>query len=176
MTANFVNLHTHSYYSILEGTMSPAKILERAQSLNCEAVALTDSGNGHGLIELVQKAKKLEGIKPIIGAEINVAKDSRFEKRSGLDGHEGSIVLLAKNKQGYENLLQLISIGNLQGFYHQPRVDWETLEKYKAGLVCLTGATEGLVGKSFELEGKDMATAVLKKIQDCFGDQCFLEL
>ena len=94
--------------------MPPSQILEQAKVLGCPAVALTDTGSGHGLIDFVQKSKKIGDIKPLLGAEIFVAKDSRFEKRTGLDGREGYLVLVAKTLKGYQNLLKIISAGHLQ--------------------------------------------------------------
>lgn len=155
--------------------MPPAQILERAKDLSCPAVALTDTGSGHGLVELVQQARKLEDIKPLLGAEVFVAKDSRFEKRTGLDGHEGYIVLVAKTLKGYQNLLKILSTGHLQGYYQQPRVDWETLETYKEDLVCLTGSSEGLLGKHFAREGKESALKIFEKLKSVFADDTYLE-
>ena len=132
MSAEFVNLHTHSYYSILEAPFPPNQILQRAKELGHKKVALTDKGHGYGLLEFYMAAGKEEGIEPILGCEIAVGKDSRFEKRAGIDGKEGTIVLLAKNYKGYQNLLKILSIGSLEGFYYQPRVDFEILKEYSS--------------------------------------------
>lgn len=172
----FVNLHTHSFYSLLEATSSPRKILEKAKSIDSPAVALTDTGGGYGLVEFYEEAEKA-GIKPILGAEVFVASDSRFERRAGIDGKEGHIVLLARNKEGYQNLLTLISHAYLEGFYYKPRVDWELLEEYKKGLFVLTGATGGILGKALRNHGSEKATQELKKLKEIFGkDQLFVEL
>jgi len=148
--------------------MSPIQILERAKVLNCPAVALTDTGSGHGLINFVQKSKGIGDIKPILGAEIFVAKDSRFEKRTGLDGHEGYLVLIAKSLTGYQNLLKIISVGHLQGYYQQPRVDWETLEAHKQDLICLTGSKDGLLGKTLLRDGEEQSLKIFEKIKTVF--------
>ena len=172
----FVNLHTHSYYSILSASQSPEKICEKAKKLNCPAVALTDTANGHGMIEFYEIAKK-EKIKPILGAEIFFSKDSRFEKRVGIDGKEGYLVLLAKNETGYQNLLKILSIGSLEGFYYKPRIDLEILEKYKEGLFCLTGSTGGLIGKTLQNFGKPKTQEIFQKINNIFGvNNFFIEL
>ena len=155
--------------------MSPAQILQGAKALACPAVALTDTGSGHGLIDFVQQSKKIEGIKPLLGAEVFVAKDSRFEKRTGLDGHEGYLVLIAKSLVGYQNLLKILSIGHLQGHYQQPRVDWEILERYKEDLICLTGSRNGLLGKYLLQEGPESTKKIFEKIKDTFNDNLYLE-
>ncbi len=168
----FVNLHTHSWYSILEATMSPKQLLSQAKELGCPAVALTDSGAGYGLVEMFQSAKGT-GVKPLLGVELAVAADSRFEKRSGIDGREGHLVLLAKNKQGWKNLLFLISQAALEGMYYKPRVDWELLEKYSEGLFVLSGGTAGLVGRSFRDFGPEQAEKTITHIQHVFGKENF---
>jgi DNA polymerase III subunit alpha len=177
MAKPFVNLHTHSFYSLLEGSASPKHVLEKAKKFGCPAVALTDSGSGYGLIDFYEQAEKVEEIKPILGVEIFVATDSRFEKRPGIDGHEGHVVVLAKNETGYQNLLKLISHAHLEGFYYKPRVDFELLEKYREGLVVLTGSVSGLVGKAFHQFGKEKAEEVFVKINESFGvENVFCEL
>lgn len=169
---NFVNLHTHSWYSILEATMSPKQILSRAKELNCPAVGLTDSGAGYGLVEIFQLAKDT-GIKPLLGVELAVATDSRFEKRAGIDGREGHLVLLAKNMQGWKNILFLISQAALEGMYYKPRVDWELLTKYSEGIIILSGGTAGLVGRAFRDFGPEQAEKTITHIQDVFGKENF---
>ncbi len=153
--------------------MSPQVILEKAKSLNCEAVALTDSGSGYGLIDFYKKAQKIGNITPILGVELAISKDSRFEKRTGIDGKEGYIVLIAQSKKGYENLLKLISIANLEGFFEQPRIDWETLEKYNDNLICLSGGETGLIGKQYLNNNPERAKKYLKKLIDIFDKKRF---
>lgn len=172
----FVNLHTHSCYSILEAVPKPQEILEKAKELGCEAVALTDTGNGHGLVEFVEQAKKVGDIKPIVGTEIALSLDSRFEKRAGIDGKEGSLVLLAQNEAGYKNILTLISQGAMQGFYHQPRIDLELLEEHKEGVVCLTGSESGVIARVLDEYGEEKATNILQQLKNIFEDRLYLEL
>jgi DNA polymerase-3 subunit alpha len=167
MTKPFVNLHAHSFYSILEAVSSPLEICKKAKELEMPAVALTDTGVGYGLFDFYESAKK-KGLKPILGAEIFVAKDSRFERRAGIDGREGSIVLLAKNITGYKNLLKIISHAHLDGFYYRPRVDFEILSKYSKDLFVLTGATGGMVGKLFRDFGENKAYEFFEKLQNVF--------
>lgn len=177
MSKSFVNLHTHSYYSILSALSSPKAILEKAKSLGYPAVALTDTGVGYGLVDFYEQAQKIEGIKPILGAEVFVAQDSRFEQRAGMDGKEGHIVLLIKNNKGYQNLLKIISKAHLEGFYYKPRADWELLEEYSEGLIALTGSTGGLVGKALQERGEQYAEQQLEKIVKIYGKaNTYLEL
>ncbi|MDH3324610.1 MAG: DNA polymerase III subunit alpha, partial [Candidatus Peregrinibacteria bacterium] len=174
---NFVNLHSHSCYSILEATAKPKEIAEKAKELGCPAVALTDSGAGYGLIEFYEQSQKVGDIKPIMGVEVSVAKDSRFEHRAGIDGREGHLVLLVKNDKGWENLLQIISKSYLDGFYYKARADWEILEAHSEGLIVLTGGTAGLVGKIYSQFGEGKSFEVFEKIQDVFGkENVFVEL
>jgi len=176
MTKPFVNLHSHSFYSILEAVASPVAICNKAKELELSAVALTDAGVGYGLFEFYQAAKR-KGLKPILGAEVFVAKDSRFERRAGIDGREGSIVLLAKNIAGYKNLLKIISHAHLDGFYYKPRADFEILTKHSKDLFVLTGATGGAVGKIFRDFGENKAYEFFEKLQETFGkENVFVEL
>lgn len=157
--------------------MSPQDILVCAQNFNCPAVAMTDSGGGYGWIEFYQEKQNFAGIKPILGIEIAVAKDSRFERRAGIDGREGYLVLLAKNKQGYENLLKIISQAWLDGFYHKARADWDILAEFSEGLVVLTGGTGGLVGKTLQNFGEKRAMESFEKTREIFGaENVFIEL
>ena len=169
MPKSFVNLHTHSFYSILEASASPKTVITKAKKLECPAVALTDAGSGYGLIEFYEHAKKLGDIKPILGAEINVAKDSRFERRAGIDGREGNIVLLARNETGYRNLLKIISLSHLEGFYYKPRADWELLSECNEGVIVMTGGTGGMIGRTFRDEGPNLAEEKFEKLREIFG-------
>lgn len=178
MTKKYVNLHTHSYYSILESVLSPQEILNKAEKLGHPKVALTDTGNGYGLVEFYEKSQKTSNVKPILGVEIYLTKDSRFEKRIGIDGQEKSIVLLAKNQKGYENLLKIISAGNLDGlFQEKARIDYEILKQYSEGLICLTGDFNGYLASSFLNLGVKKANENLQKLLTIFGKENFyLEL
>ncbi len=171
-----ISLHNHSHYSLQESTQSPLDILTRAQALGHTAVALTDTNNGYGLLEFYEKSKKLDNIKPILGIELAYTIDGRFEKRSGIDGEEGYIVLLAKTNQGFQNLLKLITYANTEGFFNQPRIDQELLEKYHQDLICLTGSTEGNLCKIYTEQGESKAFDFLKKLKNIFHDQLYLEI
>lgn len=176
MEKQFVNLHTHSYYSILAGTMSPKLILETAAQLKAPGVALTDSGVGYGLLDFLEQSTKFPNLKPIIGAEVFLSKSSRFEKRPSLDGNEKHLVLLVQNEVGYKNLLQLISKAHLEGFFNKPRIDWELLEAHSEGLFCLTGSAGGALEHFWQTHGEAKSLEYLERLKAIFLDKLYLEI
>ena len=141
--SNFIHLHVHSQYSLLDGAIRFEEVLDLAKKYRMDAVALTDHGNMFGVIEFYQKAIQ-HGIKPIIGCEVYVSPGSRFEKKV-VEGTEGSyhLTLLVKNRIGYFNLIRLVSLAHLEGFYYKPRLDKELLGKYNEGLIALSGCLKG---------------------------------
>ncbi len=139
---SFVHLHNHSHYSLLDGLTKLDEMIDYAKEQGSSAVALTDHGTMYGVIEFYQKAKKA-GIKPIIGVECYLAANSRHDKNVKDDARSFHLVLLAKNETGYNNLIKLVSIAHLEGFYYKPRIDWELLEKYSEGLIALTACLAG---------------------------------
>ena len=139
----FTHLHVHTHYSLLDGLAKIDDLLDRAQELGMESLAITDHGVLYGGIEFFMKAKK-RGIKPIIGCEMYVAPNGLTSKNSdSLDRKRHHLILLAKNQIGYKNLMRLISIAHLEGFYYKPRIDRPTLKKYAEGLIGLSGCAEG---------------------------------
>jgi DNA polymerase-3 subunit alpha len=144
-SSQFVHLHVHSQYSLLDGAIRFEEACDLARQYRMDTLALTDHGNMFGVIEFYQIAIK-HGIKPIVGCEIYVSPGSRFEKKS-VEGAEGAyhLTLLVKNRTGYFNLIRLVSLGYLEGFYYKPRVDKELLNKYKEGLIALSGCLKGEV-------------------------------
>lgn len=138
----FVHLHVHTHYSLLDGLPQIDELLSYAKIQGMEAVALTDHGVLYGAIEFYQKAKDL-GVKPIIGVEAYVARHGRNKKRAKTDTHPYHLILLARNYQGYQNLIELISRAHLEGYYYKPRIDYEILEKFSAGLIALSACIEG---------------------------------
>ena len=140
---NFVHLHVHTHYSLLDGLTKIDELVKRVKEEGSPAVAITDHGVMYGVIEFYQKCKK-EGIKPIIGVEGYMAPQSRFDKVSKVNQKSNyHLLLLAKNNQGYKNLIKLTSIAHLEGFYYKPRFDWESLEKYHEGLIASTACLGG---------------------------------
>ncbi len=141
---SFVHLHTHTHYSFLRGLGTPKKLVARAKELGMPAVALTDAGNLYGAFEFYKYAKEA-GIKPIIGVEFTLASKGRANRDK--DNHTYQLVLLAKNMEGYKNLIQLVTESYLNGFYFKPRIDFELLEKYSGQLIALSGNHLGEIGQ-----------------------------
>ena len=173
---NFVHLHTHSDYSLLDGACSVSHLVDQAYRLGMPALALTDHGNLFGAIEFYQKASN-RGLKPIVGCEVYVAPHSRFKKKKGR-GEEVAhhLVLLCKNKQGYKNLMELVSKGYLEGFYYSPRVDKKLLSELKEGLIALSGCIKGEV-PSLLLRGNiEKAHQAARDFREIYGDDFYFEV
>jgi DNA polymerase-3 subunit alpha len=176
-TGQFIHLHLHSQYSLLDGAIRFEELFALAKQYKMPAVALTDHGNMFGAIEFYQKAIK-NGIKPIIGCEIYVAPKSRFEKKTR-DATEGfhHITLLARNKTGYYNLIKLVSLGHLEGFYYKPRIDKDLLRQYNEGLIALSGCLKGEIATLLDKEDEHEAERVALEYSEIFDrDRFFLEV
>lgn len=143
---DFVHLHVHSPYSLLDGACKIKELVAHVKELGQSAVAITDHGCMYGAIEFYTEAKA-QGVKPIIGCEVYVAPRSRFDKVHHLDSKPYHLVLLCKDNEGYQNLIKLVSIGYTEGFYNKPRVDIETLRKYSKGLIALSGCLAGEIAR-----------------------------
>ena len=173
---NFVHLHIHSHYSLLDGLPKIDELVKRAKELNMKALALTDHGVLYGAIEFYQKAKAA-GIKPIIGVEAYLAPNGRLNKRAKIDERPHHLVLLAKNRTGYQNLIYLTSQAHLEGFYYKPRIDFELLENHHEGLIALTACLQGEIPKAVKNNQLDKAENLIKQYKDFFGEGDFyLEL
>ncbi|HEY4696157.1 MAG TPA: DNA polymerase III subunit alpha [Candidatus Hydromicrobium sp.] len=176
---NFVHLHVHSEYSLLDGASRIIKLIEKASQYDMPALALTDHGVMYGAIEFYTQAKK-SGIKPIIGCEVYLAPRSRREKQSGREKKEETfyhLTLLAENNQGYQNLMRLVSLGFLEGFYYKPRVDKELLRKFHEGIIALSGCISGEIPKYIIADQTESAKRNLEEYIDIFGkNNFFLEL
>ncbi|MFM8540248.1 MAG: DNA polymerase III subunit alpha [Nitrospira sp.] len=178
MRSQFVHLHLHTEYSLLDGANLIEPLVQQIKTFNQPAVAITDHGNMFGAIEFYRKAKDA-GVKPIIGCEVYMAIGSRHAKKdSGLAHNDYyHLILLARNLTGYQNLIKLVSKGYIEGFYYKPRIDKELLKQHHDGLIalsgCLTGEIPYLIGQ------KDMAgaLAVAGEFQEIFGkDHFYLEV
>ena len=146
--SDFVHLHVHSEYSLLDGMCRIKEIPKRAKALGMKAIALTDHGVMFGSALFYQACQK-EGIKAITGCEMYVAPGSRFDKDFSRDDDKyNHLILLVKDKEGYQNLIKLVSIGFTEGFYSKPRIDKEVLKQYSKGLVCLSRCLAGEVSKA----------------------------
>ena len=172
---DFVHLHIHSEYSLLDGANRIKELPKIAKKLGMDSIAITDHGVMYGAIEFY-KACKAEGIKPIIGCEVYVAPRSRFDKEAGIDNKYNHLILLAKNNNGYKNLSKLVSIGFTEGYYYKPRIDLETLEKYHEDLICCSACLAGSLPQAI-LEGNmEKAEEIALWHKNLFGEDYYLEI
>ncbi len=180
-TPQFVHLHLHTEYSLLDGAIRIDELIRQAKAYGMPAVAITDHGNMFGAVEFFKKARKSE-IKPIIGCEVYVAPQSRFDKTKvnkdpGMP-EEASfhLTLLAQNEEGYKNLTRLVTRSYLEGFYYKPRIDMELLGEHSRGLIALSGCLKGEIPYNIVHENMERAISTAKKLKEIFGDNFFLEL
>ena len=175
MEQKFVHLHIHSEYSLLDGANRIKDLPVRAKELGMDAIAITDHGVMYGVIDFYKACKK-EGIKPIIGCEVYVAKRSRFDKEPGIDNKYNHLILLAKDNVGYKNLSKLVSIGFVEGYYYKPRIDLEVLEKYHEGLIALSACLAGSLNEAL-LNGQDeKAEEIALWHKKLFGEDYYIEI
>ena len=173
--SNFVHLHVHSEFSLLDGANRIKDLPKRAKELGMDSIALTDHGVMFGVVDFY-KACKNEGIKPIIGCEVYVAPRTRFDKEANIDNHYSHLILLAKNETGYKNLSKLVSMGFTDGFYYKPRIDLEILEKYHEGLICLSACLAGSVNKQILKNDIEEAEKIAMWHKNLFGEDYYLEI
>ncbi|AGB40380.1 DNA-directed DNA polymerase III PolC [Halobacteroides halobius DSM 5150] len=172
--SNFVHLHTHTEYSLLDGAIRIDDLVQQAKEYDMPAVAITDHGVLYGAIDFYQQLKEA-GIKPIIGCEVYVTED--YQQKQPRNRKLNHLVLLAENKQGYKNLLKLVSQSFLEGFYYKPRVDKELLAKYSEGLICLSSCLAGEVATLIQNRQFEQAKEVALDYQNIFGpNNFFLEM
>ena len=171
----FSHLHVHTQYSILDGASNISNLMDKAKSLGMEAVAITDHGNMFGVKEFHASALK-KGIKPVIGCEIYVAKRSIAEVSGKEDRSGDHLILLAKNLTGYKNLIKLISIAWIKGFYYKPRIDKELLARYKEGLIASSACLAGEIQDEILNGSLSTAEEVLKSYINMFGEDFYLEI
>ena len=163
MAAEFVHLHVHSEFSILDGACRIPALAARAAELEMPAVGLTDHGSLAGAVQLYKEASK-QGVKPIIGCEVYVCNDASKQEKG-----YAHLTLLAESNEGYGNLIKLASAGYLQGYYYKPRVDWGLLETHAKGLIALSGCLSGRVSKALEESRGADAAADLDRLVQVFG-------
>jgi DNA polymerase-3 subunit alpha len=177
MEKSFVHLHTHSHYSLLDGLSKLEDLVDLAKKWGMPAMAITDHGNMYGAIEFYKLAKKA-GIKPIIGVEAYVTSGSRKEKNVEGNGKRYyHLTMLAKNLQGYKNLMKLVTISNLEGYYYKPRMDKEILRQYRDGIVVLSGCLGGELAQSLMSGDEEKAEKIVREHQDIYGkENYFLEI
>lgn len=170
----YVPLHLHSEYSLLDGAIKLKKLCEFAKENDMPAVAITDHGVMYGAVDFYRTAKDV-GIKPIIGCEFYVYHGDLSEKNSS-NNHLNHLVLIAKDKQGYSNLIKLVSIAHCEGFYYKPRVNFELIEKYSEGLICLSACVQGELADLILQKELTKAKETAKKYKELFGDDYYIEL
>ena len=173
---SFVHLHVHSEYSLLDGACRIGSMMDRVKELGQDAIALTDHGVMYGCIDFYKKAKEA-GIKPIIGCEVYVARRGMEDRIYGVDNEAYHLVLLCKDRTGYENLCYLVSQAYLKGFYGKPRVDLKLLRERHEGLIALSACLAGAIAQDLLQEDYDAARSYALELKDIFGeDNFYLEL
>lgn len=172
---DFVHLHLHTEYSLLDGACVIDRLVERIKALGQKAVAITDHGNMCGVIAFYKACKKA-GIKPIIGCEVYVAPRTRFDKVHKVDSSPYHLVLLCKNKTGYQNLIKLVSLGYIDGFYNRPRIDRALLKQHHEGLICLSACLAGEIARALTASDYEKAKEAASFYKDIFGEDYYLEL
>src|SRR5437868_9034232 len=169
--SDFVHLHVHSEYSILDGACRIPDLVSRAAEFEMPAVSLTDHGSMAGAVQL-WKATRETGVKPVIGCEVYVANDRKAHEKGN-----AHLTLLAADNVGYSNLIKLSSLGYLEGYYYKPRVDWELLERHSQGVLALSGCLSGRVSKALEESRPGDAAADLDRLVTIFGkDNTYVEI
>lgn len=172
---DFVHLHVHSEYSLLDGMCRIKDLPKRAKELGMKAIAITDHGVMYGAVNFYKECVK-EGIKPIIGCEVYVAPRSRLNKEAGIDDEYAHLILLVKNKTGYQNLIKLVSLSFTEGYYYKPRIDLELLEKYHEGLICLSACLAGSINKAILKDDLEEAKKIALWHKNLFGEDYYLEI
>ena len=173
----FTHLHVHTEYSLLDGSNKIKEYVKRLKELGMDSGAITDHGVMFGVIDFYKEAKA-QGIKPILGCEVYVAPNSRFDKElTGGEDRYYHLVLLAENNQGYSNLMKIVSRGFTEGYYYKPRVDMEVLNTYHEGIICLSACLAGEVQRYISKGLYEEAKKAALKYEACFGKgNYFLEL
>lgn len=174
--SDFVHLHVHSEYSLLDGANRIKDLPLKAKELGMSAIAITDHGNMFGAIEFYKECKKND-IKPIIGCEVYVAPRTRFDKEEAIDSKYNHLILIAKNNLGYQNLIKIVSSGFIEGFYYKPRVDMDIIKKYSNDLICLSACIAGKVPQLILNDEYEKAKQTAIEFKEIFGEEnYYLEL
>ena len=173
--SEFVHLHVHSEFSLLDGANRIKDLPVRAKELGMDSIAITDHGVMFGAIDFY-KACKANGVKPIIGCEVYVAPRTRFDKEPNIDNKYYHLILLAKNNDGYKNLAKLVSLSFVDGYYYKPRIDKEILEKYHEGLICCSACLGGEVAQNILKDNLEEAEKVAIWHKNVFGEDYYLEV
>ncbi len=170
----YVPLHVHSEYSLLDGAIRTSELCKYAKENNMEAIAITDHGAMYGSIEFYRTAKDT-GVKPIIGCEVYVYNGELDEKNPS-HNELFHLILIAKNKKGYQNLVKIVSTAHIKGFYYKPRVNHKLIEKYSEGLICLSACIQGELAQAVLKSGKETATEIAKYYKSIFNEDYYIEI
>lgn len=173
--SDYVHLHNHTHHSLLDGLTKIPALMQHVKGFGMEAVAITDHGTMSGAVEFY-KAAGGAGIKPILGMEAYVAARSRHDRDPAKDKARYHLIVLAMNQQGYQNLMKLSTLANLEGMYYKPRIDHELLEAYNEGLIILSGCASGELGENLRVDNYQEAKAIATWYKSIFGDRYYLEL
>lgn len=174
-SSDFVHLHNHTHHSLLDGLTKIPDLIKRVKELGMNAVSITDHGTMSGVIEFYKSATE-SGLKPILGIEAYVAARSRLDKDPQKDKARYHITLLAMNFTGYQNLMKLSTIANLEGMYYKPRIDREILKEYSEGIIVLSGCASSEMGENLRVDNYKEALRIAKWYKSVFGDRYYLEL
>lgn len=175
MNKPFCHLHTHSHYSLLNAIPKIKDLIEAAKKDDMKALALTDNGAMYGVVDFYQKCKE-EEIKPIIGVDFYVATRTRHDKEGKIDSRRTRLVMLAKDIEGYRNLIKLVTISHLEGFYYKPRIDEELIREYSKGLICISPSFNSEIVNSIEMANEDRAKERIDFYKKTFGDDFYIEI
>lgn len=171
----FTHLHLHTEYSLLDATMRISELIEKLKESGMTSCAITDHGNMYGVFKF-QNAMKDAGLKPIIGCEIYIAPRSMGDKEFGIDNNYFHLVLLAKNFEGYKNLMKIVSIAHMEGFYYRPRIDFKTLSQYTDGIIALSACLAGPIASPLLKKDRAKALENAKKYSEIFKDNFYVEI
>ncbi len=172
----FCHLHTHTEFSLLDGASRIKELVSATKELGMDSLAITDHGVMFGVIDFYKECKK-QGIKPIVGCEVYLAPGDRKDRQEVNGVKYYHLILLAENQTGYKNLVQLVSLANIEGMYYKPRIDKELLRKYHEGIICLSACIAGEIPRALIQDNKDKADALVQEYLEIFGkDNFFLEI
>lgn len=173
--SKFTHLHTHSHYSLLQALPKIGDLIDACKKNSMDSIALTDAGNMYGTIEFYKECKKAE-IKPIIGVDFFVANRTRFDKEPKIDNKRTRLILLAKDLDGYKNLIRLVTDSHLEGFYYKPRIDKELIKKYSTGLVAISPSFSGEISLAIKNQNEEQAKDWLDFYKEVFGEDFYIEI
>jgi len=171
---SFVHLHVHTEYSLLDGLTKIKSLVNTVKEMGMNSIAITDHGVMYGAIEFYKACKKAD-IKPIIGCEMYLAQNGHLDKSTN-NRRNQHLILLAKNQTGYLNLMKMVSIAHIEGYYYKPRIDWEILSKYHEGIICSSACIEGEIAQLVLDNNYEQAKKRAKDFQDLFGEDYYLEI